>query len=639
MANSIAARVADFMGKHPPFDLLPQAELLALASEVTIAYHPKNERIFSENQAPKDHFFMVHKGAIALKRPSTQNLVDLCDEGDVFGLRPLMAQEQYKLDAVAHEESILYAIPIAVFKPMAVAHKEVGDFLIESFASNTRNPYSRQHRGKLYGESSSTPPGPSETKLFDFQPVPYSKKIVCCESGTPVQEIALKMTEKKVGAMLIVDKGLPVGIITDIDLRDKVVSGKFPITASASEIMRSPVITYPKQLTVTQAQMALMKSGINYLCLTQDGSPNSPAVGMVSEHDVMLAVGNNPAVLMKGIKRARKTKHLKPIRNGIQQLLADYLELNLPMRLTTKIISELNDACTKQVLQIALSRMDTPPPVPFAWLSLGSQGRSEQLLRTDQDNALVYADVPDTEAEATKTYYTELARKVTKRLHKIGYDYCPAEMMASNPNWCHSVSDWKTKVTEWVSSPGPDEVLLSAIFFDFNLSYGDEKLVNALSDHVFDTVAKYPVFLTHLASGALKNPSPTGFFRSFLVEQNGTHKDQFDLKRRALLPLTDAARVLSLSHRIKSINSTEERFEKLAELEPNNAQLYRSCSYATKALLKFRVKQGLLHNDSGRFIALDSLSKEEKIKLKRTFKTIKDLQDLLGIRYNASNRI
>jgi CBS domain-containing protein len=627
------------MGKHPPFDLLPQAELLALAGEVTIAYRPKNERIFSENQAPKDYFYMVHKGAIALKRPSTQNLVDLCDEGDVFGLRPLMAQEQYKLDAVAHEESILYAIPIAIFKPLAVAHKEVGDFLIESFASNTRNPYSRQHRGKLYGDSTNTTLGEPDTKLFDFQPVPYSKKIVCCAPQTPVQELALKMTEKKVGAMLIVDKGLPVGIITDIDLRDKVVSGKFPIIAPASEIMRSPVITYPKQLTVTQAQMALMKSGINYLCITQDGSPNSPAVGMVSEHDVMLAVGNNPAVLMKAIKRARKTKHLKPIRNGIQQLLAGYLELNLPMRLTTKIISELNDACTKQVLQIALSRMGTPPPVPFAWLSLGSQGRSEQLLRTDQDNALVYADVPETEVEATKTYFMELAQKVTKRLHKIGYDYCPAEMMASNPNWCHSVSDWKTKVTEWIAAPGPDEVLLSAIFFDFNLSYGDEKLVNALSDHVFDTVAKYPVFLTHLASGALKNPSPTGFFLSFLVEQNGTHKDQFDLKRRALLPLTDAARVLSLSHRIKSINSTEERFEKLAEIEPNNAQLYRSCSYATKALLKFRVKQGLLHNDSGRFIALDSLSKEEKIKLKRTFKTIKDLQDLLGIRYNASNRI
>jgi CBS domain-containing protein len=143
----------------------------------------------------------------------------------------------------------------------------------------------------------------------------------------------------------------------------------------------------------------------------------------------------------------------------------------------------------------------------------------------------------------------------------------------------------------------------------------------------------------HLASGALQNPSPTGFFRQFLLEQDGEYKDFFDLKRRALMPLTDAARVLILNHNIKSINNTPERFEKLAELETNNKELFMSCSYATKALLKFRAKQGLLHNDSGRFIALDALTKEEKVKLKRTFKTVKELQELLKIRFRVPNLI
>lgn len=103
------------------------------------------------------------------------------------------------------------------------------------------------------------------------------------------------------------------------------------------------------------------------------------------------------------------------------------------------------------------------------------------------------------------------------------------------------------------------------------------------------------------------------------------------------MPLVDAARVLILSHKIKSINNTSERFERLAELEPNNQELFLACSYATKALLKFRTKQGLLHNDSGRFIALDKLSKEEKIKLKRTFKTIKELQELIKVRFKVAN--
>ena len=210
-------------------------------------------------------------------------------------------------------------------------------------------------------------------------------------------------------------------------------------------------------------------------------------------------------------------------------------------------------------------------------------------------------------------------------------------MMASNPDWCLSLDAWKGKVSGWIQNPGADQVLLSSIFFDYNVSYGRSDMVRDLSEFIFEQVEQYPAFCTHLASGALQNPSPTGFFRQFLLEQDGKYKDFFDLKKRALMPLTDAARVLILSHRVKSINGTSERYEKLAELEPNNRELFLSCSYATKALLKFRTKQGLLHGDSGRYIALDALSKEEKVKLKRTFKTIKEVQELLAIRFKIAS--
>jgi len=132
------------------------------------------------------------------------------------------------------------------------------------------------------------------------------------------------------------------------------------------------------------------------------------------------------------------------------------------------------------------------------------------------------------------------------------------------------------------------------------------------------------------------NPSPSGFFRQFLVEQDGEHKDFFDLKQRALMPLVDAARVLILHHNIPDISNTWERYEKLAELEPNNQETFLACSYASKALLRFRTKQGLQNNDSGRYINLELLNKEEKMKLKRTFKTIKEIQELLNIRFMVS---
>lgn len=637
MKNTISQRVADFLKNFPPFTFLKQRDIELLSEQVSIIHKEKDSIIFSENEEPHSLFYVVHKGAIALRKAQKSNILDMCDEGDIFGLRPLIANENYKMEARAYEETILYAIPISLFRPYALGNESVGNFLIQSFASNTQNPYSKSHRGTLYGDSPAEETSGKNTELFDIQPVKYSKKIITCLSTTTAKEIAEIMTENNVGAVLVVEDKLPIGIITDKDLRNKIVTGEHPITTMASVIMTSPVITYPKKLTTTQAQIAMMKSNISHICLTKDGTPNSKAVGILSKHDVMVSLGNNPAVLIKAVKRAKKYKEIKPIRLNIRQLLQSYIDQNIPIALTSKIITELNDVCIQQVIAISLKKMDTPPPVKFAWLAMGSQGRSEQLLQTDQDNALLYEDVPEELKEETKKYFLELAALVNKGLFEIGYDYCPAEMMASNPKWCLSLEEWKKLVHHWITNTGKDEVLLSFIFFDYSLSYGDSEITNKLSDYILDDIKANPVFYLHLVSGALQSPSPTGFFRNFLLEQDGANKDFFDIKRRALMPLSDAARVLILSHAVKSISNTPERFEKLAELEPENRELYLACSYSYRTLLKFRTKQGLLHNDSGQYIALGDLTKLEKIKLKSTFKTIKEIQEIISIRFNPSN--
>lgn len=636
MKNLISERVADFIKNFPPFNVLDTKSLYLLAEQVLIVYKEKNSIIFSVDENQHPHFYVVHKGAVTLTNPSSNNILDYCDEGDIFGLRPLIANENYKLEARAHEECILYGIPIDIFRPIAKQNEEVSVFLMESFASNTRNPYSKNQKGQLYGLDSEDDVN-KEVKIPDLQLANYSKKLISCSPRTTIQKAAELMTEKHIGSILVISKGLAVGIITDKDLRSKVISGKQPITATVKSIMTTPVITYPKKLTITQAQMAMMKSNISHLVITEDGTTNSKALGILSKHDVMVSLGDNPAVLVKAIKRTQKIKKIKQLRKSVMILLSGYLEQNIPLGLIAKIISELNDTCIKQVVEISLSKMKNPPPIKFAWLALGSQGRSEQLLHTDQDNALVFQDVPEEDLPKTTTYFLELSKKITKGLNTIGYEYCPADMMASNPKWCLSLSEWKNKLSYWISNPGPNEVLMSSIFFDYSLAYGERSLLDQMSEHIFHTVEKYPIFLVHLANGALQSPSPTGFFRQFVVEQDGQHKDFFDLKSRALRPLIDAARVLILSHSIKGISNTWERYEKLAELEPNNQELYLACSYATKALLKFRTRHGLLHHDSGRFIELEQLTKEEKMKLKRTFKAIKEIQELITLRFKVAN--
>ena len=636
MKNTISERIADFLKNYPPFSTMEEKQLEQLSIEVVIIHKETNTIVFSENENPHEHFYVVNKGAIALSKEGSSQILDICDEGDVFGLRPLLAHENYKLEAKAYEETILYAIPIKDFKPLALENKRIGNFLIESFASNTGNPYSIKHRGKLYGTNKEENQY-STNKILDLQPIKYSTDLITCKEGSKIKTIANKMTKHNVSCILVEKDGMPVGIITDKDLRKKVATGLFPITGLAKTIMSSPIITYPKELTLAQSQMAMMKSNISHLVLTEDGTTDTRAVGILSKHDIMVAVGNNPAVLLRAIKRATDAKRLRGIRYGTMKLLRDYLDQNIPLGLVSKIISELNDASTKQIIQIALSKMEEEPPVKFTWLSMGSQGRGEQLLNTDQDNAIIFEDVSEEQLEATKSYFLKLGERISKMLNTIGFEYCPADMMASNRSWCHSLSEWKNVTAHWIHNPGPEEILLSSIFFDYNVTYGEKALADELSHSIFDHANHYPQFFTHLASGALQNPSPSGFFRDFLVEQDGEHKDFFDLKLRALMPIIDAARVLILSHSIKSINNTAERYEKLAELEPNNKELYLACSYASKALLKFRTRQGLLHNDSGRYIALDQLNKEEKIKLKRTFKTVKDIQSLIEVRFQVKN--
>ncbi|WP_350286140.1 DUF294 nucleotidyltransferase-like domain-containing protein [uncultured Croceitalea sp.] len=636
MQNSISYRIADFLKRYPPFSSLLKSELESLSTEVAIVYKEKRALVFDLDEKPHDHFYVVHKGAIGLWNMKENVVLDVCDEGDLFGLRPLMAHDTYRLQAIAEEESILYAIPIAVFEPMIKSNIRVNDFLVESFASNTRNPYAKIDKGQLLGDTASFNPSTSGPPLLDVQLVEYSKNITSSVAEETIETLAKKMTAKGIGAMLIEKDGLPIGIITDKDIRNKIATGQYPITAKAEAIMSSPVITYPTQLTVTQAQMAMMKSNISHLILTADGTTNTKAIGILSKHDVMLSLGNNPAVLVKAIKRAKLFEEITPLRKGVMNLLRGYLDQNIPMALTSKIISELNDVCIKQVVKLALKKMPSAPKVKFAWLAMGSQGRSEQLLHTDQDNALLFENVPEEEFKATQDYFLQLAKYITEGLNIIGYEYCPADMMGSNPKWCTSLSGFQKMTSKWIRNTGPEEVLLSTIFFDYNHVYGDENLTKELSESILKNITAYPIFLSHLASNALMNPSPTGFFRQFLIEQDGEYKDFFDLKKRALMPLIDAARVLILSHHITGISNTWERFEKLAELRPKSAALFMACGYAMKALLKFRTKQGLLHNDSGRYISLTALSKEEKMKLKRTFKTIKEVQELLNIRFMVS---
>ncbi len=625
--NTIAERIYDFLKSFPPFSMLSHEQLLTLCKSVDVLYCEKNQTVFNIEQPVDDQFYVVRDGAIGLFR-ANGNLVDKCDEGDIFGLRALLRKGFYKLNAKAIEESILYSISSELLETYITTNADASQFLMASFISNTRV---KSNDNNDFIETLQ-----HASEYTYLQTADYSKNPITCSVTTSIKDAACIMTKKHVGSIVIVDNGKPIGIITDKDLRTKIATGKHHIKDTVSSIMSSPVITYPETITVAEAQIAMLKHRITHLCITKDGTINSELTGILSEHDIIVLRENNASALIKEVKRCHSVEQLKSIRQRTEKLLLRYLEQDIPIDFITRLVSAINDAITQRVIDHAIQKMGSSPPAQFAWLAIGSQGRQEQLLMTDQDNALVFEDVNDAEYNNVKSYFLKLSDRINTDLGTVGFKLCPAKMMANNPKWCNSVSEWSQQFNRWITTPDQDNLMLCTIFFDYERVYGNQALVETLSDNIFNSIESYDIFLTYLGRNALQNPPPLSFFRQFLVEDDGKHKDQFDIKARAMMPLVDAARLLILSHNIKTINSTIERYEKLAELEPQNKDTYSFCIEAYKTLLRFRTIQGLTHNDSGRFINLESLNKRNRLRLKRSFKAVKAVQELIKLRFKLS---
>ena len=635
MKNTIAERIFDFLKDFPPFDILEKDQLFKIALNIKVTYLEKNTFIFKQEAEPHNNFYVVKDGAIGLYRTmgEDQILVDICDEGDLFGLRPIIQNDHYLMSAKANEESILYAIPVEILQEIIITNTKAHKYIIASFSSNIKTPYAITSKTNLFANVDSLE---KSNTFYEVQTAQYSKNPVTCLPTATIKEAACIMSSKRVGSILITEDKKPVGIITDKDLRLKIATGLISIEENVGAIMSSPVITFPEKITIAEAQIAMIKYKITHLCITKNGSANSELIGILSEHDIVVLHGNNPSVLIKELKRSKDVASLKYIREKASEILKGYIEQNIPIIFISKIISEITDAITIKAIELSLDEMETQPPVKFGWLALGSQGRKEQLLITDQDNALIFANVETKDYDNTKHYFLKLAKKITNKLHYVGYKNCPADMMGSNPRWCLSLSQWEEQFNTWIKQPSEKAIMMCSIFFDYSLAYGDKELVTQLTDSIFKSIKSYEIFLNFLAKDALLNPPPIGFFRQFLVEHDGEHKDQFDIKNRALMPLIDAARLLSLSHNLKNKNNTISRFKKLADLEPQNSDLYFSCIDTFKILLRFRTKHGIQNNDSGRYIDLNNLSKAEKLKLKGCFKPIKDIQELIKVRFNLS---
>ncbi len=632
MENTIGVRIADFLKSFPPFQLLDKEALIHLAAQVVVRYCQSGEIIFQSGETLHAYIYILRDGAVQLydNKDGENVLVESCDEGDLFGIQPFINEEPYLLTAVATEESLIYGLPVKLLTPIAAQHPKFAFYLVNSYATTSLHRHLIQPAEKQ-----------EDMLLVEIQSMEQRRAPVTCTPAHTIREAAVIMTQEEVSSILIINAlQHPIGIVTDKDLRKKVATGKVSLESPITQIMSSPVITISPDLTVADVQIQMVKHKIHHLCITEDGTNQSPVRGVLTEHDLLVVQANNPAVLIRTIRRSNTSADLRRIREKSEILLQKYIEQEVSIAYISTIITAINDALVKRAIELSEAELQqqgfAKPDGTYCWLSLGSAGREEQLLRTDQDNALIFADTAQNQYETVKTYFLHVASKVTGLLHECGFEYCPADMMASNPRWCLSLQEWKAQFSEWIRMPTQQAILYSTIFFDYRPVFGEAKLAAELTEHIFQELATQSAFLSFLAKNALQNPPPLTFFRSFMVERSGEHKDEFDIKSRAMMPLCDAARVLTLEARIGKVNNTFQRFEKLAGLDPSHRELYEQAADAYELLLRFRTLEGLKNKDSGRFFKPSDLSKMQRILLRNSFQPIQELQTLLSVRFQLA---
>lgn len=641
MENAIPQRIFDSMRQYPPFSLMKDLDLMQIAERIRIRFVAKDQWVFQAQDTVQKQIYFVQEGAIHLLQQQQEpaQLVEACDQGEIFGLGSLVDSTHYQLGARAQEDSLIYIIPQQILQPIIEKQPKVSWYFAQSFAA-----------GKYATPNSFGPPTlfwqaqqrqEQAFELLEIQSIDHSRKPVSCPPGTPINTAAQIMRDQSVGSIIITNEDeQAVGIITDRDLRNKVVSGDHALSDSVDLIMSKPVITAKSDVTVAEVQMLMMKHRIHHLVLTRTGRSDAPVLGLISEHDLLVIQGNNPAVLIREISRSKDGEELGRIREKAEGLLSKYLYQEVAIGFISSIMTQINDAIIERAIQLALEEMEKEgkedPGVKWCWLALGSEGREEQLLRTDQDNALVFEDVDLERQEEVKAYFLLLAKEVTHLLYQCGFEYCPGDMMASNPQWCLPLDAWKKQFSGWIFAPSQQHVLYSNIFFDFRPIYGAFELAKDLSNHIFQATGERDIFLSFMAKNALQTPAPLTFFRQFMVERSGEHKDQFDIKSRAMMPLADAARVLILAAQVPQINNTFRRFDKLAELEPQNRALFEQAADAYEILVRYRALQGLQNQNSGRYFKPSELSKMERLNLRNSFKPLRELQDLLTVRFRLN---
>jgi PAS domain S-box-containing protein len=452
------------------------------------------------------------------------------------------------------------------------------------------------------------------------------REATVCGMRYPVSGVVRLMTRSgSEAALLRDDAGETVGIIGIDELRDALLHRDRPGELIAHEIMRSPLLRISEAAAVQEALTLMRDTQVRTLAVVNPRGEVTVVLGLEDIHRSSL---HSYLHVLRQLQSAESPAEIGQERRQLVRSVAMLINGGAGVRHITHALTAINDAAVHRVLALALEKLG-PPPCEFAFLALGSEGRREQTLATDQDNAIIYADVHEADGEYVDAWFRTLGDFACRALNEAGYPYCKGDVMAMNPKWCRPLSAWKRYFTDWITTSNPQDLLEISIFFDFRCIHGDETLGERLRDHVFDTSSGYHSFFAYLAQNALRIKPPSWQFKS---------AETTDVKL-AMLPIVDLARIYALRHRVRATN-TPERLERLNELGVFSSAGYRDIAQSYELLLSLRFRnqaRAVADNAPAHNMLSGALLTDiDKAALRKAFTNIETFQSKMSVDFRGT---
>jgi PAS domain S-box-containing protein len=387
------------------------------------------------------------------------------------------------------------------------------------------------------------------------------RDVMICSMQTPIEQLSRLMTERKITAALVAsENNTVIGIVTDHDLRARVLAENLDLQTPVHTIMSSPITKISEHALIYEALMRMEEKGVRHLAVEDQ---NGQIVSVIDSKSLIQFQRYGPIVLTREVARAGTVNQVAKQTKRMPVLAKTLLDSSARPRHVTNMVSSICDAATERLVDLAIQELG-PPPTHFAFIAMGSQGRKEQTLLTDQDNGILYALTPQDDAQQVQEYFLQLGQRVCDGLNHAGYPYCRGQVMANNPRWCRSLPDWQSDFETWVQKSEPQEIIYLSTFFDFRIVVGDTALTNALRHTIHTVLAEQPGIFYHFAQNALLYKPPLRLLGSLYIGTGDTENaGEINLKD-AMMPIVGFARLYALRHQISQTH-TLERLEALAE--------------------------------------------------------------------------